>query len=127
LNPFLTFWFWEKCCKSLIRTHWGAFVSEHTGKKKSVLAQLCFSHGWLSCSVLRSFQRNSDIIIIWDHLKLVEGMHTFHFDPTVTRVRRRDDHPLRWYLGNQEMREIRISWLLSVERGNKSRYLVFGH
>ena len=29
--------------------------------------------GWLSCSLSRPCQSNSDIIIAWDHLKLVEG------------------------------------------------------
>jgi hypothetical protein len=32
---------------------------------------------------------------------------------------------MRWYLGNQEMEETKISYLLYVERENESRHLLF--
>ena len=82
LNPFLSPWSWGKCCKTLIRTHLGAFVYEHM-KRRSFLAQLCFDHGWLSCPLSSPRRSNSDVNVTQNHLKLVEGIHTFHLDPTL--------------------------------------------
>lgn len=81
MNPFLTSWSWEKCCKPLIRAHWGAFMCEHA-KTKSVFAWYLLCWCWLSCPLSRPCRGNSDVVIVWDHLKLIERVHTFHLDPT---------------------------------------------
>jgi len=86
LNPFLTYWSWEKCFKPLIRTHWGAFMCEHM-KRKSVFAQRFHYQGQLSCPLLRFRWSDYDVIITWYHQKLVEEMHTFHLDPTLHNLK----------------------------------------
>jgi len=82
LNSFLTIWSWEKCCKPLIKTLWGAFVCKHT-KSKSVFAWWLHCRGWPICPFSRPRRSNYDIIIAWDHLKLVDGVHTFYLDLTL--------------------------------------------
>jgi len=61
-------------------------VYEHT-KRRSVLAQLSFSHSWLSYPFLRPRRINSEVIVIEDHLKLVEEIHNFHLDPTLCNLK----------------------------------------
>jgi hypothetical protein len=46
-----------------------------------------FSHDWLSCSLPRSCQSNSNIIITWEHLKIVYRFHTFHLNPTLRNLK----------------------------------------
>jgi len=44
------------------------------------------SHRWLSYSLSKPCRRNSNVIVVDYHLKLVEGVHTFRLDPTMLNL-----------------------------------------
>jgi hypothetical protein len=52
-------------------------------KRLMVLWNGYHNHWWLSYPLSRLHRSNSDVIIVEDHLKLVEGMHTFSLDLTL--------------------------------------------
>ena len=55
-------------------------------KTKLVFAWLLHYWGWLSYPLLRSRWSNSDIIIAWDHLKLVDRVYIFHLNLTLLNL-----------------------------------------
>jgi hypothetical protein len=69
---------------------------------------MCFSHDWLSCSLPRSCQSNSNIIITWEHLKIVYRFHTFHWNPTLRNLKVYSSSFIHLKLPTQSIKTIKI-------------------
>jgi len=83
---FFTFWYWEKGFKTLIKP-FEKLWSVYTWKYEWFLNNECHSHRWLSYPFSKPRRSNSNVIILRDHLELIEGMHTFCLDQTLLNLK----------------------------------------
>ena len=105
----MTFWFQGKGCESLVRTY-EKLLSVNTWKESWFFTQLCFNHGWLSCLFFRLCRSNYDIIVAQDYLKLVEGMHIFHLNPTLLNLEVCSSTSKHLKLSTQSVKTVRADW-----------------